>query len=51
MLAATVLALASLVFIWVHLQYREVPSIVMSLALGRLMAFIAYGRLVLRPLA
>lgn len=47
--AATVLALESLVFIWVHVQYREIPPIVMSGMLGLLMAFIAYGRMVLRP--
>lgn len=49
--AATVLALESLVFIWVHVRYREVGSIVMSAALGLLMAFLAYGRQVLRPIA
>lgn len=49
--AATILAIESLVFIWVHLQYREVPPIVLSIVLGLLMAFIAYGRLVLRPLS
>src|SRR6188474_1297512 len=35
-LAATVLAIESLVFIWVHLQYHEVPSIIMSGVLGLL---------------
>ena len=49
--AAGVLALESLVFIWVHVRYREVGSIVMSAALGLLMAFLAYGRLVLKPIA
>jgi hypothetical protein len=49
--AATVLALESLVFIWVHVQYREIPSIIMSGMLGLLMAFIAYGRMVLKPIA
>lgn len=49
--AATVLALESLVFIWVHVQYREIPPIVMSGVLGLLMAFIAYGRLVLKPIS
>lgn len=48
--AASVLALESLVFIWVHIQYREIPPIIMSACLGLLMAFIAYGRLVLKPL-
>jgi uncharacterized membrane protein YphA (DoxX/SURF4 family) len=47
--AATVLALESLVFIWVHVQYREVPPIILSAVLGVLMAFIAYGRMVLTP--
>ena len=49
--AATVLAIESLVFIWVHVKYGEIPSIMMSGVLGLLMAFIAYGRLVLRPLS
>ncbi|MBL8693070.1 MAG: DoxX family protein [Planctomycetes bacterium] len=48
--AATVLALECLLFIWVHVQYREIPPIIMSAVLGLLMAFIAYGRLVLAPL-
>lgn len=49
-LAAAVLALESLVFIGVHVKYREVTPIVMSAVLGVLMAFIAYGRAVLRPI-
>jgi hypothetical protein len=48
--AATVLALESLVFIGVHARYREIPPIIMSGVLGLLMAFIAYGRMVLKPL-
>jgi uncharacterized membrane protein YphA (DoxX/SURF4 family) len=48
--AATVLAIESLVFIWVHIQYRELPPIIMSGVLGLLMAFIAYGRMVLEPI-
>ena len=44
--AATILALESLVFIWVHVKYREVPPIVMSAVLGLVMAFVAYGRMV-----
>lgn len=47
--AATVLALETLVFIWVHIQYREIAPIVMSGVLGLVMAFIAYGRMVLKP--
>ena len=50
-LAAVVLAIESLVFIFVHVRYREVPAIVMSGVLGLLMAFIAYGRMVLSPLS
>lgn len=49
--AATVLAIESLVFIWVHIQYREIPPTIMSGALGLLMAFIAYGRMFLEPIA
>ncbi len=49
--AATVLAAESLVFIGVHVRYREITSIVMSAGLGLLMAFIAYGRMVLAPIS
>ena len=48
--AATVLALESLVFIGVHAKYHETGSIIMSGALGLLMAFIAYGRMALKPI-
>lgn len=48
--AATLLALESLVFIWVHVKYGEIPPIIMSAVLGLLMAFIAYGRMVLKPI-
>lgn len=48
-LAAAVLAGESLVFVWVHVRYREIPPILMCSALGLLMAFLAYGRLVLEP--
>jgi uncharacterized membrane protein YphA (DoxX/SURF4 family) len=48
--AATVLAIESLVFIGVHVKYGEIPPIIMSGVLGLLMAFIAYGRLVLKPI-
>ncbi len=48
--AAAVLTAESLVFIWVHAKYREKGSIVMCCVLGLLMAFTAYGRLVLSPI-
>jgi hypothetical protein len=48
--AATVLAIESLVFIAVHVQYREITPIILSGVLGLLMAFIAYGRMVLTPI-
>ena len=48
--AATVLAIESLVFVWVHVKYREIASIILSGVLGLLMAFIAYGRMVLKPI-
>ena len=50
-LAAMVLALESLVFIGVHVQYREIGSVVMSAVLGLLMAPVAYSRMVLRPIS
>lgn len=48
--AAAVLAIESLVFIGVHVKYGETGSIVMVTVLGLLMAFIAYGRMVLQPI-
>ena len=48
--AATVLAIERLVFIGVHAKYGEITSIIMSGVLGLLMVFIAYGRLVLKPI-
>ena len=50
-LAALALAVESLLFIWVHLQFRERGPLVMSAALGLLMAFVAYGRLALHPIS
>jgi len=47
---ATILAIESLVFIGVHVKYREITPIVMSAVLGLLMAFIAYGRMFLKPI-
>ena len=49
--SAAVLALESLVFIGVHVKYRELPTVIMCVLLGLLMAFVAYGRMVLEPLA
>ena len=49
-LAATLLSVESLVFVGVHLKYREVTPMILSGVLGLLMAFIAYGRMVLRPI-
>jgi len=49
-LAATLLAFESLVFIWVHVTYGEMIPLVFSGILGLLMAFVAYGRKVLRPI-
>ena len=49
--AATVLAIESLVFIWVHVKYHEITPIIFSGVLGLLMAFIAYGRMVLKPIS
>ncbi|NUP95477.1 MAG: DoxX family protein [Planctomycetaceae bacterium] len=49
-LSAALLALESLVFVWVHVKYRETPQIVMVVVLGLLMAFLAWGRLVRSPL-
>ncbi len=50
MVAATLLAIESLVFIGVHVKYREITPIILSSVLGLVMAFIAYGRMVLKPI-
>jgi hypothetical protein len=42
-LAAVVLAVESLVFVGVHVKYREVAPTLLSDVLRLLMAFIAYG--------
>ena len=49
--AATVLAIESLVFVGLHARYREITPIILSGVLGLLMAFIAYGRMVLKPIS
>ena len=48
-LAAAALAVESLVFVGVHIKYREVTPMILSGALGLVMAFVAYGRMVLHP--
>ena len=49
--AAIILACESLVFVWVHVKYREVGPIIFCCVLCLLMAFIAYGRMVLEPIS
>ena len=49
-LAATVLAVESLVFVGVHVKYREVTPMILSGVLGLFMAFVAYGRIFLTPI-
>ncbi len=48
--AATILAIESLVFIGVHAKYREIAPIILCSVLGLVMAFIACSRMVLRPI-
>lgn len=50
-LAASLLAIESLAFIWVHVKYREVTPVIFSGVLGLLMVFFAYGRMILNPIA
>jgi uncharacterized membrane protein YphA (DoxX/SURF4 family) len=50
-LAATVLALESLVLVWVHVRFREITPMILSGVLGLVMAFIAFGRMVLQPIS
>ena len=49
-LAATLLAVESIVFVWVHVKYDEMTPLILSGVLGLLMVFIAYGRMALRPI-
>ena len=49
-LAAALLAIESLAFVWVHVRYHEMTPLIMSGVLGLLMAFVAYGRMVLWPI-
>src|SRR5580658_3416815 len=49
-LAATVLAVESLVFVAVHVKYRETTPMILSGVLGLVMAFVAYGRMDLKPI-
>jgi hypothetical protein len=51
LIAASILAVESLVFIGVHVKYREPGTIIMCFVLGLVMAFVAYGRMVLRPIS
>ena len=48
--AAAALAIESLVFIAVHAKYSEIGSMIASGVLGLVMAFVAYGRMVLKPI-
>jgi len=48
-LAASFLAVESLVFVAVHVKYRETTPMILSGVLGLVMAFIAYGRMTLSP--
>jgi uncharacterized membrane protein YphA (DoxX/SURF4 family) len=49
--AAALLAVETLLFVWVHIQYGEVGPMIFSGLLGLVMAFLAFGRMVLRPLS
>lgn len=49
-IAAALLALETLVFIGVHAKFGDLPIMLVSGALGLVMAFIAYGRAKLRPI-
>ena len=48
--SAALLTIESVVFVWVHAKYREITPIILSGVLGLLMAFIVYGRMVLKPI-
>ena len=48
--AAALLAVESLVFIAVHIKYRELTPMILSAVLGLVAAFIAYGRAYVQPI-
>ncbi len=48
--AAAVLATESFVFVRMHAKYDEITTIILSSVLGLLMAFVAYDRIVLKPI-
>lgn len=48
--SAALLAIESLVFVRVHVKYREIAPAILSCVLGILMAFLAYDRMVLHPI-
>jgi len=50
-LAAALLAIESLAFVWVHVKYREKATVILCVVLDLVMAFVAYGRTVLSPIA
>jgi uncharacterized membrane protein YphA (DoxX/SURF4 family) len=50
-LAAALLAIETLIFIGVHIKYRETAPVIMSGVLGLIMGFIAYGRAKLKPIS
>lgn len=47
---AALLTIESVVFVWVHSKYREITPIILSGVLGLLVAFIALGRMFLKPI-
>src|SRR5262245_42621675 len=49
-IAASILAIESLLFIGVHAKYREIAPIILCSVLGLVMAFVAFGRMVLSPI-
>jgi hypothetical protein len=48
--AAALLTIESLVFVWVHTRYGEITPILLIAVHGHVMAFIVYGRMVLKPI-
>jgi uncharacterized membrane protein YphA (DoxX/SURF4 family) len=49
--AAAILAIETIFFVWGHIRFHENGPMIMSTVLGLIMAFIAYGRAVLSPIA
>ncbi len=48
--AGALLAVECLAFVWLYMNYHEMTLVLVSVVLGLIMAFVAYGRMVVKPI-